>query len=40
MNIQQEIYFNEDSLYKDGKIKQVLDELKEKGLSYEKDGAI
>jgi len=40
MNIHQDIYFNEDSLYKDGKIQQVLDELKEKDLSYEKDGAI
>jgi arginyl-tRNA synthetase len=40
MNIEQDIFFNEDSLYKDGKIEQVLSELKEKNLSYEKDGAI
>ncbi|MDR0926615.1 MAG: arginine--tRNA ligase [Ignavibacteria bacterium] len=40
MNINQDTFFNEDSLYKDGKIKQVLAELKEKGLSYEKDGAV
>ena len=40
MNVQQEVFFNEDSLYKDGKIKEVLDELEAKGLSYEKEGAI
>jgi arginyl-tRNA synthetase len=40
MNIKQDIFFNEDSLYKDGKIQKVLDDLKQKELSYEKDGAI
>ena len=40
MKIEQDIFYNEDSLYKDGKIKEVLEELKAKGLSYEKDGAI
>jgi len=40
MKIEQDIFYNEDSLYKDGKIEQVLSELKEKNLSYEKDGAI
>jgi len=39
MNIFQELYYNEDTLYKEGKIQQVLDELKQKELSYEKDGA-
>ncbi len=39
MNIKQDVFFNEDTLYKDGKIKEVIDELKEKDLAYEKDGA-
>ncbi|MBQ6268569.1 MAG: arginine--tRNA ligase [Bacteroidetes bacterium] len=39
MNVHQDIFFNEDSLYKDGKIVDVLSELKEKDLSYEKEGA-
>ena len=40
MSIEQDIFYNEDSLYEDGKIKQVLAEFAEKKLSYEKDGAI
>ena len=40
MKIEQDIFYNEDTLYKDNKINEVLDELKAKGLSYEKDGAI
>ena len=40
LNIKQDVFYNEDSLYKEGKIDQVLNTLKEKGLSYEKDGAI
>jgi arginyl-tRNA synthetase len=40
MNIGQEVYYNEDSLYSDGKIKEVIDEFKSKGLAYEKDGAL
>lgn len=39
MNIFQDVFYNEDSLYKDGKIEAVLKELKEKNLSYEKEGA-
>jgi len=39
MNIHQDTYFNEDSLFTDGTIASLLSELKEKGLSYEKDGA-
>lgn len=39
MNIHQDTYFNEDSLFTDGTISALLNELKEKGLSYEKDGA-
>jgi len=39
MNIHQDTYFNEDSLFTDGTITSLLSELKEKDLSYEKDGA-
>jgi arginyl-tRNA synthetase len=40
MNINQDVYFNEDSLYKDGKIQEVINQLKENGYTYEKDGAL
>ncbi len=39
ININQDVYYNEDSLYKSGKIKELIDELTEKGLAYDKDGA-
>ena len=39
LHIKQDIFYNEDSLYKEGKIKELLDDLSEKGLSYEKEGA-
>ncbi len=39
ININQDVYYNEDSLYKSGKIKEIIDELTEKGLAYDKDGA-
>jgi arginyl-tRNA synthetase len=39
MNIEQDVYYNEDSLYKEGKIKQVIKDLKDLNLVYEKDGA-
>ncbi len=39
MNISQDVFYNEDSLYKDGKIKEVIELLSDKGLVYEKDGA-
>ncbi len=37
--INQDVFYNEDSLYKSGKIKELIDELTEKGLAYDKDGA-
>ncbi len=40
MNIHHDVFFNEDSLYKDGKIEDVINILREKGLVYDKDGAI
>lgn len=33
-------FFNENSLYESGKIKQLIDEFLAKGLAYEKDGAL
>ncbi|MFN3194676.1 MAG: arginine--tRNA ligase [Chlorobiota bacterium] len=39
MNIKQDVFYNEDSLYKEGKIKQVIKDLKDFDLVYEKDGA-
>lgn len=40
LNIHQDEYYNENSLYETGKIESLLEEFKQKGLSYEKDGAI
>lgn len=39
MNIQQDVFYNEDSLYKEGKINEVINDLKAINLVYEKDGA-
>lgn len=39
MKIHQDVYYNEDSLYSEGKISQVLEDFSNLGLSYEKDGA-
>ena len=39
MNIHQDSFFNEDSLFTDGTIERLLKELEEKNLSYVKDGA-
>ena len=40
MRVDHDVYFNEHSLYDSGKIKETLDLIAEKGLSYEKDGAV
>lgn len=40
LKIEQDIYFNEDTLYTDGKIEEVINEFKSNGLAYEKDGAL
>lgn len=40
LNVQHDVFYNEDSLYSEGKISNLLSELKEKELSYEKDGAV
>lgn len=39
MNIEQDVFYNEDSLYKEGKINEVIEDLKEKKLIYDRDGA-
>jgi arginyl-tRNA synthetase len=39
LNIKHDTYFNEDSLYTDGKITSTIEALRGKGLVYEKDGA-
>jgi len=40
MGVKHDIYFNERTLYEKGEIEETLDDIKEKNLSYEKDGAI
>ncbi|MBI3258613.1 MAG: arginine--tRNA ligase [Ignavibacteriae bacterium] len=40
MNVKQDVYYNEDSLYTTGKVKKVIEDLGVAGLSYDKDGAI
>lgn len=40
LDINMKIYYNENSLYEDGKIDDVLSQFKEKDLSYEKDDAL
>lgn len=39
LDIKQDVYYNEDSLYKEGKINDLLNTLKEKDLVYEKEDA-
>lgn len=39
MNVRQDEFYNEDSLYKSGKIQKIIDDLKALDLVYEKDGA-
>jgi arginyl-tRNA synthetase len=40
LGVHHDIYFNENSLYESGAIKNIIAELKEKNLAYEKDGAV
>ncbi len=40
MKISQEVFYNEDSLYTEGKIAAVIDEFKKLNLAYEKEGAL
>ena len=40
LDVHHDVFFNEDSLYRDGKIDDVLSALREKGLAYDSDGAV
>jgi len=40
MGVHHDVYFNERSLYDDGKIEETLKKIADLGLSYEKDGAV
>ncbi len=40
MNIIQDVYYNENSLYEEGKIAEIIEYFKEHNLAYEKDGAL
>ncbi|MGH2575891.1 MAG: arginine--tRNA ligase [Ignavibacteria bacterium] len=40
MGISHDVFSNEDTLYKDGKVKNILADFKSRDLSYEKDGAV
>lgn len=39
LNIHHDVFFNEDSLYSEGKITATIEALRQRGLVYEKDGA-
>ncbi len=40
MNVHQDVFYNESSLYEEGKIEEIINLLKSKDLAYEKDGAL
>ncbi|MBK9247478.1 MAG: arginine--tRNA ligase [Ignavibacteria bacterium] len=40
MNVHQDVFFNEDSLYHDGKVQRVIDDLRAAKLAYDQDGAV
>lgn len=40
LGVHHDIYFNENSLYESGAITKIIEELKKKGLAYDKDGAV
>ena len=40
LGIKHDVFYNETSLYKDGKIKELLEEFKANGQSYENEGAV
>ncbi|MFC2131564.1 arginine--tRNA ligase [Bacteroidota bacterium] len=40
MKIDQDVFYNESTLYEEGKIEKVINDLKAKELAYEKDGAL
>jgi arginyl-tRNA synthetase len=40
LGIHFDVFYNENSLYETGKVKEVIDELREKGYAYDLDGAV
>ena len=40
LNVKHDVFFNEDTLYTSGKIKEVIEEFKKKDLAYESEGAV
>ncbi len=40
MGVVHDVFYNEDSLYTSGKIQEVIEELRKKGLAYDLDGAV
>ncbi|MFA6457184.1 MAG: arginine--tRNA ligase [Bacteroidota bacterium] len=40
LNVKHDVFFNEDSLYTSGKIKEVTEEFKKKDLAYDSEGAV
>jgi arginyl-tRNA synthetase len=40
LDVKHDVFFNEDSLYREGKIEAVLTDLRNKGLAYDKDDAV
>jgi len=40
MNVHQDVFYNESSLYEEGKIDEIINLLKSKDIAYEKDGAL
>jgi arginyl-tRNA synthetase len=40
LGVRQDVYYNEDSLYSDGKIDKIISDFKNLGLAYEKDNAL
>lgn len=40
LNVKHDVFYNEDSLYSEGKINEVIEEFKKKDLAYESEGAV
>jgi arginyl-tRNA synthetase len=40
MGVKFDVFFNEDSLYKSGKIQEVIEEFRKQGLAYDSEGAV
>ncbi len=40
LGVQHDVFYNEDSLYSSGKIKEVIEEFRSRGLAYDSEGAV